>query len=162
MSEAPPVRVVYVGRCQLVGNKKGDLWAPVDLVAGLGMEAVQKLASPFSADRAQPIVGGVYEASGVVEDGRLRRLGGVRKFQEALQGPTWDALKAVNLGVLQGEREAAAEAKALREAKAFAPDAIRQLAHIVAQASPYSQGAVIRGLMVEVQRAARELRERRK
>lgn len=154
------VEVVYIGRVDLVGGKKGERWALASDVPGKTADQLQRLGGLFAADRAAPRIGGVYLARCELVEGRLSTLGVRKTFLRDLDGEVWAALRAIAKVESERERAAAAEKKA--KAAPLADHATTLLAHIVAAAPSFATETVLQGLMSEVRSKARDIARKRK
>lgn len=158
MPDLTPLRLVYVGSCDLQGGKTGELWATEEMAnAAMDLASLRKAACPFGKDRRTFNIGGVYEMDAELGEGgkpsAIRRASALWK-----RTLNTDALAAAHLrerGIEAAEKAKRAEAKARKGGPA--DDLLDQVARIVAAAPFEMQGKVAAGFAAEVQRRALDI-----
>jgi hypothetical protein len=156
--------IVCVGRtCATPNRKPAEFFRPYDdaVYACADIEALHQGAGLFLIGRRdKAVIGGVYETEGEVEDGRIVRLAGDRRFIQRIQTDALTAAALESEGADQIERSRKAEESARKAALAGYENAVRQLAGLVAKASPMRQRAVLEGINRAILDEARKIKRR--
>lgn len=130
------IRVVYLGACKLKGGKIGSIYLPERVLLDNPEASYEQLFGSASAYDFKPnkIMGGVYEAAGIIEGDTVKTLNKAQDFRGRLEHPALARFEAETLIIDRRQRAAAAERKAKSEGGNVAPH-IDALAALVAKAS---------------------------